>query len=88
MNTVTYGGVETAQYPLAIYQRDFRRFFTYVVPLGCVTYFPLVAILGVDDPLGTGFAFQVLAPAAGFVFLGAALLLWHFGVRHYTSTGS
>jgi ABC-2 type transport system permease protein len=88
MNTVTYGGVETAQYPLAIYQRDFRRFFTYVIPLGCVTYFPLVAILGVDDPLGTGFAFQVLAPVAGFVFLGAALVLWHFGVRHYTSTGS
>src|SRR5262245_34838722 len=51
MNTVTYGGVETAQYPLAIYQRDFRRFFTFIVPLGCVTYFPLVAVLGVDDPL-------------------------------------
>jgi ABC-2 type transport system permease protein len=58
MNTVTYGGVETAQYPLAIYQQDFRRFFTYVVPLGCVTYFPLVAILGIDDPLGTSSCFR------------------------------
>ena len=88
MNTVTYGGVETAQYPLAIYQRDFRRFFTFIVPLGCVTYFPLVAVLGVDDPLGTSFVFQICAPLAGFVFLAAALLLWRIGVRQYTSTGS
>jgi ABC-2 type transport system permease protein len=88
MNTVTYGGVETAQYPLAIYQQDFRRFFTYVVPLGCVTYFPLVAILGIDDPLGTSVVFQAVAPAGGLVFFAAALLLWRLGVRHYTSTGS
>ena len=88
MNTVTYGGVETAQYPLAIYQRQFRRFFTFVIPLGCVAYFPLVAILGIEDPLGTAFWFQITAPVAGFAFLGASLLLWRFGVRHYTSTGS
>lgn len=88
MNTLSYGGVETAQYPLAIYHRFFRRLFTYVIPLACVSYFPVVAILGVDDPLGSGVVFQVLAPLAGFAFFGFALLLWRFGVRHYTSTGS
>ncbi len=88
MNTVTYGGVETAQYPLAIYERRFRAFFTYVVPLGCVTYFPVVAVLGVDDPLGSSFGFQVSAPLAGIVFFLAGLVLWRIGVRHYTSTGS
>jgi ABC-2 type transport system permease protein len=88
MNTLTYGGVETAQYPLAIYRPGFRRFFTFVVPLGCISYFPAVAILGVDDPIGSGRALQVLAPLAGFVFFGAALLVWRLGIRHYTSTGS
>ena len=88
MNTLSYGGVETAQYPLAVYHRFFRRLFTYVIPLGCVSYFPVVAILGVDDPLGSSSAFQVLSPLAGFAFFGLALLLWRFGVRHYTSTGS
>ena len=53
MNILTYGGVETASYPLPIYHRLFRRFFTYVVPLACISYFPIVAVLGVDDPLGT-----------------------------------
>jgi ABC-2 type transport system permease protein len=88
MNTLTYGGVETAQYPMAIYQADFRRFFTYVVPLACVAYFPVVAILGAEDPLGSTRTFQVMAPLAGFAFFGVSLLLWRVGLEHYTSTGS
>ena len=88
MNILTYGGVETASYPLPIYHRLFRRFFTYVIPLACVGYFPVVAVIGADDPLGTSRLFQSLAPLAGFAFFGVALGLWQFGVRRYTSTGS
>ncbi len=88
MNTLTYGGVETAQYPLAIYRKGFQQFFTYIVPLGCVTYFPVVYVLGIADPLGSGPLFQALAPLAGFGFFGAALLLWQVGLRRYASTGS
>jgi ABC-2 type transport system permease protein len=88
MNTLTYGGVETAQYPLAIYKRWFRRFFTFVVPLGCISYFPTVAILGIKDPLGTSLWFQVAAPLTGYAFFAAALGCWSLGIRHYTSTGS
>lgn len=88
MNTLTYGGVETAQYPLAIYRRWFRRFFTFVVPLGCISYFPALAILGITDPLGSSLLWQVLAPLAGFLFFGLALFTWRVGIRHYTSTGS
>ena len=88
MNMLTYGGVETAQYPMAIYQKYFQRFFTFVVPLAMVTYFPILAVLDIPDPLGTTRTWQVVAPTAGFVFFGACLLMWRVGVRHYTSTGS
>jgi ABC-2 type transport system permease protein len=88
MNTMTYGGVESAQYPIAIYAPWFRRFFTFVVPLACVSYFPILAILERPDPLGTPFWFQCASPAAGLLFLAAAILAWRFGVRRYTSTGS
>jgi ABC-2 type transport system permease protein len=88
MNILTYGGTETAQYPLPIYSTWLRRLFTYVVPLACVSYFPSVAVFGVEDPLGSTFVQQCLAPLAGFVFLGLALLAWRAGIRHYTSTGS
>ena len=88
MNTMTYGGVETAQYPLTIYRSWFRRFFTYVVPLACISYYPALAILDRPDPLGSTPIFQWLAPAIGILFLSICLQIWKFGVRHYRSTGS
>jgi len=87
-NAFTYGGMETAQYPLTIYRSWFRRFFTYVVPLACLNYFPALAILGRPDPLGSPVLWHWLSPCVGLVFLFVALRLWRFGVRHYRSTGS
>jgi len=82
-NTLTYGGVEAGQYPLDIYARWFRTFLTYVVPLACISYFPVAHVLGRG-----GASWLALSPVFGFLFLGAALWVWRFGVRRYTSTGS
>ena len=87
-NTLTYGGVEAAQYPLDIYARWFRNFLIFVVPLGCVSFFPVSAVLGRADRTGVAAGLLRLTPILGFVFLGASLWVWRFGVRHYTSTGS
>jgi ABC-2 type transport system permease protein len=87
-NTLTYGGVEAAQYPLDIYARWLRIFLTFIVPLGCVSYFPVAAVLGHADRTGVSPGLLRLAPALGFLFLGVALRMWRVGVRHYTSTGS
>ena len=87
-NAFTYGGLAMSQYPIAIYRPWFRRFFTFVIPLACVNYFPGVAVLGRPDPLGTSLVFQWVAPVAGPIFLLMALQCWKVGVRHYQSTGS
>lgn len=87
-NTLTFGGVEAAQYPLDIYSRWFRNFLIFVVPLGCVAYFPVERLLGRPDRLGAPNWMLDLSPLFGFVFLIVALGVWRFGVRHYTSTGS
>jgi ABC-2 type transport system permease protein len=58
------------------------------VPLACVSYFPVLALLGRRDPLGSGQTFQWLAPGIGILFLIVALQVWRIGVRHYRSTGS
>lgn len=89
MNTLTYGGVECAQYPMAIYADWFRKFFTYVIPLACIAYFPVIAILGIEDPLGSSRLFQTFAPVTGIAFLLVGIGVFQYvGVRHYTSTGS
>jgi ABC-2 type transport system permease protein len=87
-NAFTYGGVFMSQYPVTIYRSWFRRFFTCVIPLACVSYFPLIEILRKPDPLGSPFIFRWLAPVAGVIFLGLALQIWRIGVHHYCSTGS
>jgi len=88
VNTVTYGGRETAEFPLTIYAPWFRRFFTWIVPLAAINYFPVVYALGRTDPLGTPRIFQCLSPLIGILFLIMATRVWEFGVRHYRSTGS
>jgi len=87
-NALTYGGVTAGEYPLDIYARWFRQFLTFVVPIGCVSYYPVLAILGRRDPWGAPAWFTEVSPAVGFLFLGASLWVWRFGVRHYASTGS
>ena len=87
-NSVTNGGTETAQYPLSIYRDWFRRFFTFLVPLACVSYYPALAVLDRADPLGSGPLFHWTAPLIGFAFLACSCCVWHLGVRRYHSTGS
>ena len=87
-NVLTYGGVEAAQYPLAIYERWFRRILTFAVPLAAVAYYPALALLGKVDPLGAPLWVGWVSPLAGFVFLGLSFTAWRAGVRRYTSTGS
>ncbi|MCD9023147.1 ABC transporter permease [Cohnella silvisoli] len=84
-NIFTDGGREMAQYPLNIYQKWVARFFTYVIPFGCVNYLPLLYLLGRTE--GSS-ALYALTPLAGCIFILPCLLIWRFGVRHYRSTGS
>lgn len=87
-NTVTYGGVETAQFPLTIYRPWFRTFFVVIVPLACANYFPALAILGRPDPLGTPKWLAWASPIVGALFFTLSLRVWELGVRRYRSTGS
>ncbi len=88
MNVLTYGGVQTAQYPLSIYRNLFRRFFTFAVPLGCVTYYPSLIVLGKSDSLVSWAGFGWISPLAGLAFLGLSLMLFKRALSWYVSTGS
>lgn len=88
VNVLTYGGVQAAQFPLNIYATWFRRLLTFGVPLACVAYYPVLAILKRPDPLGAPDWLLPIAPVAGFIFLGLSFLAWRAGMARYASTGS
>jgi ABC-2 type transport system permease protein len=83
MNIFTDGGREFGRYPMSVYGKRVLRFFTFVVPLACVQYYPLLYLLG-----RAGHRWYALLPLAGFAFLLPCYAFWRFGVRHYKSTGS
>lgn len=83
VNIFTDGGREISQYPLNIYKKWVTRFFTFIIPFGCVNYLPLLYILGRVDGI-----LHMLAPLYGILFLIPCIIIWRFGVRHYRSTGS
>ena len=88
VNAFTYGGGFLSQYPLTIYADWFRHFFTYVLPIAFVSWFPALHILGVPDPLGLPRWFRFAAPVAAGTSLAAASFAWRAAVRRYRSTGS
>ena len=88
VNIVTYGGNQTAQYPLTIFRGWLRALFTVVVPLAVINYVPLAALLARPDLCGLPAWLLWPAPLAGLPFLGACLALWRLGERRYASTGS
>ena len=87
INIFTNGGVFMGSYPFSIYRWWFRHFFTFIVPLACVNYFPSVFLMGKVGALGVSPIGVQLAPLAGFLFLGVTMLFWRWGVSHYQSTG-
>lgn len=84
-NIFTDGGREMSQYPLTIYTKPIRTFFTYIVPFGVVNYLPFEYLV---SPGISGLSYQAFLPLLGILFLVPCLLFWSFGVRHYKSTGS
>ncbi|MDX1931315.1 MAG: ABC-2 family transporter protein [Capsulimonadales bacterium] len=87
-STVTYGGVEAAQFPMPLYRSWMRDLFTFIVPLACLNYLPASVLLNRSADLGVPPILAWTCPIIGFVFLAISLRVWSFGERHYLSTGS
>jgi ABC-2 type transport system permease protein len=88
INILTNGGTELTSYPLPIYGEAMQRFFTFVVPLAFVSYFPSLYLLDRPEASDWPAWIPLLSPAAALFLAVAARIAWGFGVRHYRSTGS
>lgn len=82
-NIFTDGGREFGRYPFSIYGKAVLQFFTFVVPLACMQYYPLCYLLGRAPS-----SFWAWTPLLGQLFWLPACALWRLGIRHYKSTGS
>ncbi len=83
MNIFTDGGRDLTQYPLNIYKKWVLDFFTYIIPLSMVNYYPLLYIIGKSDN-----SLYIIAPLISILFVLPCYLIWKIGVKKYQSVGS
>jgi ABC-2 type transport system permease protein len=87
-NSVTYGSNAFTSYPINVYSRPLRWLMAYVVPGAFVAYYPSLALLGKQDPLGLPGWVGWTSPLVAALAATVAGLVWRFAVRHYRGTGS
>ncbi|MDD2376698.1 MAG: ABC-2 family transporter protein [Clostridia bacterium] len=83
MNIFTDGGRDLAQYPLNIYKKWVLNFFTFVLPLSMVNYYPLLYVIEKSNNI-----LYVFAPFTSLLFILPCYLVWKLGVKKYQSVGS
>lgn len=89
MNMATYGGQFLTQYPMSIYGDFLRAFFTFVIPMAFINYYPALWLLGKPDPFGGPIGLLAfLAPFVCMLVFGLGTGMWRRGARRYASTGT
>lgn len=85
MNIFTDGGRDIASYPLDVYKNGVVKFFTFIVPLAFINYYPFLYLI--DRFEGNKFLYMI-SPLAAILFAIPSNIIWKIGVKHYKSTGS
>ncbi len=83
MNIFTDGARDLTQYPLDIYKEWVKKFFTFVIPLALVNYYPLLYIIGRSTN-----KLYIISPLLSILFVIPCYMVWKIGLKKYRSIGS
>ncbi len=83
INIFTDGGRQFGAYPLSVFGEEILKFFTFIIPLALVQYYPLLYLFDINTSI-----LNALTPVLSLIFLLPCYLLWRLGIRKYKSTGS
>jgi ABC-2 type transport system permease protein len=75
---------DVARYPLDIFGSVFKFIFTYIIPVGFVSYYPLQMLFDKEalNPI------VFLSPVIAIVLFAITNMVWKKGVNSYTGTGT
>jgi len=75
-NILAYGVRQHASYPLDVFPKWIKNFFTFVVPFGTINYIPMQYLVGKTESAGWLHAF---VPLAGALFIIPCYIFWRIG---------
>ena len=82
-NIFTDGSREFGQYPMGIFKKEVLVFFTYLIPIACVNYYPVMYILGKSNSI-----LYLISPLFCFILFIIAIFTFNKCMAHYASSGS
>lgn len=82
INILTCGSREIGQFPMGIYSKKVLMFFTFIIPLSCVNYYPVMYILGKSNNL-----LYAISPVLSIIIIIPSILIFNHGLKKYKSCG-
>ncbi|SMG55398.1 ABC transporter permease [Paenibacillus aquistagni] len=74
-----------AKYPVSIFNDFFKFIFTFIIPIGCIAFYPSQLFL---NPLQDNEMIVFFSPLIGIVLFIIANAVWNKGINSYSGTGS
>ena len=85
VNIFTNGGRDIASYPLDIFNKFIKTFFTFIVPFACFNFIPLQFLMGSRSATILG---NMLAPLYGILFVVPCFYVFKWALTKYSSSGT
>jgi ABC-2 type transport system permease protein len=76
------------QFPIHIYGRVIGLIFTFLVPIGFITYYPSALLLSKIENVMISPYIGYFSPLIAFILLIVSYKFWKFGLNRYCSTGT
>ncbi len=83
VNIFTYGSRQLGEYPMGIYDAKIKMFFTFIIPLACFNYYPVLYLLGRSNNI-----LFALSPLFAIFIVIFSILFFNHSLKHYQSSGS
>ena len=83
VNIFTNGSRQVAQYPMGIYKKGIRIFFSSVIPISLVNYYPIRYLADRSSNI-----MYVFLPFLTLIVLFISVKIFNAGIKKYCSTGS
>ena len=83
INIISDGTKEVGQYPVGIFHENILRFFTFIIPIACVNYYPLLFMLGRSNNW-----LYAISPILGMFIMIPAIIIFNKALKKYQGTGS
>ena len=83
VNIITNGTKQVGEYPISIYPKAVKLFFTFIIPITIINYYPIDYLIGTTNNI-----FYVFMPLLTVILFIISKKIFDLGMKKYCSTGS